>query len=169
VEALVTRGVHATWYNEAQARISLLRDLLPWVKVELAAGRHVVISIKCETRSQLQNSMLHAMLAWCSKFIEWAGRLRRTETWKRLMVASWGRARNEHIEFLPALDGQGVDIVYRPSSTLTTDECSELIEFVFAWCAMNGYQIPDKAAIEAARKRLSPPATKEHTYEREAA
>jgi hypothetical protein len=39
---------------------------------------------------------------------------------------------------LPALDGHGVDIVFRRTSQLTKAECAELSEFVMAWAAERG-------------------------------
>jgi hypothetical protein len=47
--------------------------------------------------------------------------------------AAWLRARGEHVEILPALDGHGVDVVFRPTSKLSRAECAELSEFIMAW------------------------------------
>jgi hypothetical protein len=51
------------------------------------------------------------------------------------MTAAWLRDRGESIEVLPALDGHGIDVVFRRTSDLTRGECAELIEFVIAWKA----------------------------------
>jgi hypothetical protein len=64
-----------------------------------------------------------------------AGKKRDTEVWKRLMTAAWLRARGESVEVLPAIDGHGIDVVFRRTSSLTKAECSELLEFVLAWKA----------------------------------
>jgi hypothetical protein len=37
------------------------------------------------------------------------------------------------VEFLPALDGHGVDVVFRHTSELTKAECAELITYIQAW------------------------------------
>jgi hypothetical protein len=60
------------------------------------------------------------------------------DTWKRLLTAAWLRSRGEPIEMLPALDGNGIDIVFRKTSQLTKTECAELSEFVMAWAADHG-------------------------------
>ncbi|MDE1918963.1 MAG: recombination protein NinB, partial [Sphingomonadales bacterium] len=60
---------------------------------------------------------------------------------KRLLVAAWCRARREQVELLPALDGHGVDIVFRRTSQLTRGECAELCDFIQAWCAENGVEL----------------------------
>ena len=109
----------------------------------------MVLELRQEKRSDAENRMLHAMLGYISKHIEWAGQKRDAETWKRLLVAAWLRARGESIEVLPALDGHGVDVVFRRTSSLTRKECAELIEFIFAWGAQQGIEIPDKSSTWA--------------------
>ena len=113
----------------------------------MASGAPMVLEVRPETRSDRQNRLLHALLDYISKNMEWAGKKRDTETWKRLMVAAWCRAKNEQVEILPAIDGHGVDIVFRKTSKLTIAECADLIEFIFAWGAMNDLQIPDISNI----------------------
>jgi hypothetical protein len=112
------------------------------------------VTVKPATRSLAENAMLHALLTQISKQVEWAGQKRDIETWKRLLTAAWTRARGEHVEMLPALDGHGVDIVFRRTSNLTRGECAELIEFVLAWAAEHGVGEVDLSTgeIVAARK-----------------
>lgn len=66
---------------------------------------------------------------------------RDVDTWKRLLTAAWLRARGEHVEMLPAIDGNGVDIVFRRTSQLTKAECAELSEFVMAWAVDNNVRL----------------------------
>ena len=107
----------------------------------LAGGQRLVLEIKPETRSDKQNRLLHAMLGDIAAQVEWAGAKRDAEVWKRLLVAAWCRARREQVELLPALDGHGVDIVFRRTSQLTRGECAELCDFIGAWCAENGVEL----------------------------
>ena len=95
------------------------------------------VTVAPATRSGEQNALLHALLSEIAASVEWAGKRRDIETWKRLLTAAWLRARGEAIEMLPALDGHGVDIVFRRTSTLTRAECVELVDFVQAWMAEN--------------------------------
>lgn len=101
-------------------------------------------------RSDAENKMLHAILTQISKRMEWAGKRRDVETWKRLLTAAWCRARGEAVEFLPALDGNGVDIVFRRTSELTRGECAELIEYVQAWAIDAGIDLDRPVAREYA-------------------
>lgn len=106
-------------------------------------SERLVLEIKPETRSDKQNRLLHAMLGDIAAQVVWAGAKRDAEVWKRLLVAAWCRARREQVELLPALDGHGVDIVFRRTSQLTRGECAELCDFIQAWCAENGVELRD--------------------------
>ena len=104
----------------------------------LVAGQRLQIEVRPETRSDAENRMLHALLSQIAATTEWAGKKRDIEVWKRLLTAAWLRARGESIEVLPALDGHGIDVVFRRTSGLTRGECAELIDYVQAWMAQNG-------------------------------
>ena len=125
-------------WDPVQAKKAIDEVLWPAVKNHLMAGQRMVIECRQETRSLAENAMLHALLSEISSKVEWAGKKRDPETWKRLLTAAWCRARNEHIEMLPAIDGHGVEIVFRRTSQLTRSECAELIEYVLAWAAEHG-------------------------------
>lgn len=112
---------------------AIYRELKP----HLISGHRFDVQIKPEKRSDPQNRALHAWIGEIAAQKEWAGSKRDAETWKRLLVASWLRARGESIEILPALDGHGVDFVFRRTSTLTKAECGELLEYVQCWAAEN--------------------------------
>lgn len=138
-ERLTIRMFSATQGHEAlqqiwrQAKALLTRKDAPPLVVELRE----------ENRSLKQNALLHAMLGDIARQVEWAGKKRDTDTWKRLLTAAWLRARGESVELLPALDGHGVDVVFRHTSKLTRAECSELCEFVMAWCAEHDVTLRD--------------------------
>lgn len=109
----------------------------------LMAGHRLTLEVRPEKRSDAQNRLLHACLSEISKRIEWAGAKRDVDTWKRLLTAAWLRARGESVEVLPAIDGHGIDVVFRHTSKLTKAECAELSEFVMAWAAERGlYMMP---------------------------
>lgn len=103
----------------------------------MCADQGDIVKISKDERNLGQNAYLHAAISEVAKKVPWAGQLRDVETWKRLLTAAWLRARGESIEFLPALDGHGVDVVFRHTSKLTKPEFSELIEYINAWKAEN--------------------------------
>lgn len=106
-------------------------------------GKVIVLEIRGETRNDRQNRLLHAALGDIAKQLEWAGKKRDIDTWKRLCMAAWLRARGESVEILPAIDGHGVDIVFTRTSKLTKAECAEFCEFIFAWGVDNGVTFHD--------------------------
>lgn len=123
-----------TLHSWAQAR-EALTSAAAWIKARTTNGRRVKLTLADEHRSTDQNALLHALLAEIAREREWAGKRRDIETWKRLLVASWCRARGEAVELLPALDGHGVDIVFRRTSKMTKAEVSELVDYIQAWRA----------------------------------
>lgn len=130
--------------NPQQAHKALCEQLWPFVKAMLTAGHQLSITAKPATRSTGQNAKLHAMLGEIAEQKHWAGQRRDSEVWKRLLVAAWCRARGESIEVLPALDGHGVDVVFRRTSELTRGEMADLIEFVQAWAVEQGVRLADQ-------------------------
>lgn len=82
-----------------------------------------------------QNAMLHALLMDIAAQVEWVGQKLSVDVWKRLCTAAWMRERNAQPLLVPALDGHGVDIIYEKTSKLSVTQCSELIEWCFAFGA----------------------------------
>ena len=138
-ERLTLRLFSATQGHEAMQQI--------WRQAKALLTRKdappLVVELREETRSLKQNALLHAMLGDISRQVEWAGKKRDTDTWKRLLTAAWLRARGESVELLPAIDGHGVDVVFRRTSKLTRAECSELCEYVMAWCSEHDVALRD--------------------------
>lgn len=124
----------ATMLNPVQGH-QVITNAWMLAKSLLMAGHRCTLEVKPETRSDSQNKLLHALIGEIAASHEWCGKKHDTETWKRLLVAAWTRARGESVELLPALDGHGVDIVFRRTSRMTKGEVNEPIEFIEAWRA----------------------------------
>lgn len=138
-------GDAAVWrlHSPKQAHDVMLKAW-GYAKAKLAMGsKRLILEVRLETRSSRQNRLLHAMLGDIAAQVEWAGAKRDVDTWKRLMVAAWCRARKEPVELLPALDGVGVDIVFRRTSQLSRAECVELCDFIAAWAAEHDVVLRD--------------------------
>mgnify|MGYP000264088429 CR=1 FL=1 len=100
---------------------------------EAPEGAHVVV--KEPKRNEAINAALHARLTEIARRREWAGQYWDAEIWKRLCVAAWGRATGQQMLWLPALDGAGVDVVFRRTSEMSQREVSDLLAFIEAWDA----------------------------------
>lgn len=93
----------------------------------------VVVVFKEPTRDASINAALHAKLTEIAERRVWAGKRWPVDTWKRLLVAAWTRAEGEPADVLPALDGHGVDIVWRRTSAMTQREMRSLLAYIEAW------------------------------------
>ena len=91
------------------------------------------VTVEPPKRNADINAALHAKLTEIAQSRTWAGKRWDVETWKRLLVAAWSRATGEPLVMLPALDGAGVDIVFRRTSAMTQREVSELLTFIECW------------------------------------
>lgn len=129
-----------TLHTAEQAHNVFKDRVWPHCKPLLMAGHRLVVTVAPETRRSAQNARLHAMLGDIAAQVPWAGSLQDAETWKRLLTAAWLRTRGEQITMLPAVDGHGVDIVFRRTSTLTVGECAELMDYIDAWGTTHGVE-----------------------------
>lgn len=127
--------------NNATDIPKVLERAQAWCKPWSVAGHRMEVVVRQAKRSDMQNAKLHATLSDIAKQVDWAGKKRDAETWKRLLTAAWLRARGESVEILPAVDGHGVDVVFRRTSHLTVKECAELLEFVQAWAVEQGISL----------------------------
>jgi hypothetical protein len=127
--------------DPVQAHKAITGEVWPLVKANLMAGNRMMIEVKPETRSQQENALLHALITQIASQKQWAGSSLDVDTWKRLLVAAWLRARGESAQVYPALDGRGIDVVYQKTSTLTRAQCAELIDYVQAWAAQNDVKL----------------------------
>lgn len=100
---------------------------------------------RLEQRSGEQNSRLHALLQEVSEQVKWSGQYWDVEDWKRLLTAAWIRASGGHPVMVPAVDGNGFDVLYRRTSRLSKQEASDLMEFVTAWAIEQGVKLREAA------------------------
>lgn len=101
----------------------------------LDLGSPKKIAISDEDRSSEQNAKLHAMLSDIAKQVEHAGKKWNVLIWKRLCTAAWLREEGENATMIPALDGNGFDVIYERTSKLGIKKCASLIEWITAFGA----------------------------------
>ncbi|MCF7536173.1 recombination protein NinB [Pseudomonas petrae] len=110
---------------------SALRGLL--LATDFTKPKKIVI--KDLDRSSDQNRLLHAMLTDIANQVEHAGKKWDVLIWKRLLTAAWLREAGENPQFVPSLDGRGVDVIYERTSKLTVKQCASLLEWITAFAA----------------------------------
>jgi hypothetical protein len=102
------------------------------------------ISIEAPTRGLKQNSAYHTALRDIAEQVEWHGRKLSELTWKRLTMASWLRSHGFQPELIPALDGNGFDIVFEHSSKLKIPEMSELLMWTYQFGDEQGVKFKER-------------------------
>lgn len=119
--------------NWPQVISNVVSGINDWIK-----GGPVQITLDEPKRTLAENALLHTLITELARKLEWAGKKRDVETWKRLLVAAWMRAEGKPVEILPALDGHGVELIPVRTSKLGKRACADLIEFIYAWGAEQG-------------------------------
>lgn len=127
---LIDKDRNASWPKVLSAAVQAISE---WAK-----NGAVQVTVGEPKRTLAENALLHALITELARKVEWAGKKRDVETWKRLIVAAWMRAEGKPVEILPALDGHGVELIPVRTSKLGKRACADLIEFIYAWGADNG-------------------------------
>lgn len=109
-----------------------------------------IVTVQEATRTLDQNAKLHAALSDIARQVEWHGERMDIEDWKRLLTAAWARAERQPVKLVPALDGNGFDVLYRRTSRMSKSEVSGLIEYLHAWGTDHGVRWSDMPYREAA-------------------
>lgn len=114
----------------------------------LTAPEGYVVEIHEETRSLEQNDHAHAALTDIAKQVEWHGKKLTVLTWKRLTMAAFLREIGHQPELIPALDGNGFDIVFEHSSKLGKRKFAAWVEWLYAFGAEHrvAFRTPRQAA-----------------------
>ncbi len=104
----------------------------------LGTPRGWFVTIEEPKRGLAQNAAYHAALADIAEQLPWHGKTLSVLIWKRLTMASWLREKGEQPELIPALDGNGFDVIFEHSADLTVPEMSELLDWTLAFGTQNG-------------------------------
>lgn len=101
----------------------------------LTAPDGYVVEIKPPTRTGEQNSLLHGQLGDIARQVEWYNQKFKPLVWKRLTTYSYLREVNESPLLIPALDNNGMDVIYEKTSTMSIKQMAGLIEWNFSFGA----------------------------------
>jgi hypothetical protein len=128
-----------TCWEPVQAHKEIMTVIWPMLKSMLIAGHRMTIEIKQSKRSVEQNAMFHSMIDKISKQMEAAGSNWTADDWKRLLVDQWAHDTDRKIgKVSPSLEGERIVQLGLQRDKFTKVECSEFIEFLYAWAANKG-------------------------------
>ena len=96
------------------------------------------------TRNLDQSAKFHAICGDLAKQKEFAGKLRKPEVWKVLLISGHAVATGQGSEMVPGLEGEWCNI--RESTALMSSKrMSSLIEYSIAYCMAEGVKLSDHA------------------------
>ena len=96
------------------------------------APQYATVRVAAPNRTVDQNDLMWAVLSEIS-IAKPDGRRHTPEMWKALFMHACGH----EVQFLNGLDGNPFPVGFR-SSRLSKAQMSELLEWIFAWCAEKG-------------------------------
>lgn len=111
----------------------LREKAISWIR---AAPHDTRVEFKKKRRSNDQNALMWVLLTHLAENLEWHGQKLPAEDWKDFMMHGLRRAR-----WVPAEDGAGMVPIGMRTSDLSSEEMSELIEFIYAFGARHGVDL----------------------------
>lgn len=107
-----------------------------------APGEYVV-TIAPRTRSSDQNAMFHAICSDIAKSgFTFAGKPRKADVWKVLLISAHAAATGEGNEVVPGLEGEFVNI-RESSARMSVRRAASLITYTLAFCDTNGIALTE--------------------------
>jgi hypothetical protein len=121
-----------------------------WAKAMLMAGHRLILEIRLAKRTDEQNKKFHAICGDLAKSgLPWAGKPRKRQQWKVLLVSGHAKATGEEVEIVPGLEGEFINI--RESTALMSKaRGSSLIEYSIAFC------VTHDVLLSAESRRVDP-------------
>lgn len=117
------------------------------------------VTIEAPRRSLDQNAAIHAKLTDIAEQLAWPpppanhGLKFSVTVWKRLTMAAWLREEGETPQLVPALDGNGFDIIYEHTSKLSVAQAGRFLEWISAFGAQNGVEFKETNVVPFAEQR----------------
>lgn len=131
----------ARLYGQVQAHQAILQA---WehVKPLVCAGHRLVLEVRPETRSDLQNNWIHAAFGDVARQAEWMNRRLALLQWKTLFVSGHSMATGLGADVVPGLEGEFVNI-RESTAQMSKARCASLQTYMQAWCADHGVLLRD--------------------------
>ena len=109
-----------------------------------------VVTINDPTRSLEQNAKFHAICADLEKSdMEWAGKRRKADEWKVLLVSGHTVATQGDVDIVPGIEGEFVNI-RESTAKMSVRRAASLIEYAIAFCTTHGVELSDLKRLEEA-------------------
>lgn len=114
-----------------------------YVKPLVLAGHRLVLEVRPENRSLDQNAHFHALCGdLAASGLPWAGKPRKAEEWKVLLVSGHSIATKQGSDMVPGIEGEFVNL-RESTARMSRQRASSLIEYTLAFCAEHGVELRD--------------------------
>lgn len=100
-----------------------------------------VVEVRPSKRTTDQNAKFHALCSDLARAgVPWAGKPRKADEWKVLLVSGHAVATKEGAEIVPGLEGEFVNI-RESTAAMSKARGSSLIEYTVAFCASHDIEV----------------------------
>ena len=96
------------------------------------------------TRSDLQNKLMHSLINQIAKQAMLHGSRWNSESWKRFLIDQWAHESGEMASIskvMPSIDGERVVQLGHQSRRFTKEQAISFTEWLLCWAATNGVSI----------------------------
>ncbi len=119
-----------------------------YVKPLVLADHRLVLEVRPENRSLDQNAHFHALCGdLAASGLPWAGKPRKAEEWKVLLVSGHSIATKQGSDMVPGIEGEFVNL-RESTARMSRARASSLIEYTLAFCAEHGVALRDSRQWE---------------------
>lgn len=100
-----------------------------------------VVEVRPSKRTTDQNAKFHALCSDLARAgVPWAGKPRKADEWKVLLVSGHAVATKEGADIVPGLEGEFVNI-RESTAAMSKARGSSLIEYAVAFCASHDIEV----------------------------
>ncbi|MDP0061415.1 recombination protein NinB [Glaesserella parasuis] len=110
----------------------------------------LVVDVKPITRNLEQNAKFHAMCGDIARQVQFNGEWLPLETWKVLLISAHAEATKEGSRLVIGLEGELVNI-RESTAQMSVKRMASLIEYVQAYCDLNGVILNNKVGFYGTR------------------
>ncbi|MDG6453588.1 recombination protein NinB [Glaesserella parasuis] len=110
----------------------------------------LVVDVKPVTRNLEQNAKFHAMCGDIARQVQFNGEWLPLETWKVILISAHAEATKEGSRLVTGLEGELVNI-RESTAQMSVKRMASLIEYVQAYCDLNGIILNNKVGFYGTR------------------
>jgi len=132
----------ATWEITKETLKPAFRAAYERAQLPAHDGKRMVLELRPMTRTDEQNKLLHALFGEIAKRARFNGEKLTIDEVKVLFVSGHAMATKGEGAIVRGLEGEPV-MLRESTAKMSKARFSSLVEYVHAWCAVNGVKVDD--------------------------